>query len=41
MSTGSKLIRYQELLLYIEGIIESHSLSCLHFALNTIKAALT
>lgn len=41
MSTGGKLMRYQELLVYIEGIVESHQLSCLHFSLNTIKAALT
>ncbi|XP_031785340.1 KICSTOR complex protein C12orf66 homolog [Nasonia vitripennis] len=41
MSISSKVMRHQELLLSIEGIIESHQLSCSYLALNTIKAALT
>jgi len=41
MSINSKVIKYQELLQYIEGIVECHLLSCSHLALTAIKTGLT
>ncbi|XP_011505303.1 PREDICTED: UPF0536 protein C12orf66-like [Ceratosolen solmsi marchali] len=41
MSINNKVMRHQDLLMSIEGIIDCHSLSCSHFSLNTIKASLT
>lgn len=41
MSVNSKAMKYQELLQYVEGITELHSLSCSHLALTAIKASLT
>ncbi|CAG5107156.1 Similar to C12orf66: KICSTOR complex protein C12orf66 (Homo sapiens) [Cotesia congregata] len=40
-SIGNKAMKYHELLQVIEGIVETHSLSCSHLALTAIKAALT
>ena len=41
MSASSKVMKYQELLQCIEGIVESHSLSCSHLALAPVKTSLT
>lgn len=41
MSINSKVMKHQELLQTIEGIVESHSMSCSHLALTAIKTALT
>lgn len=41
MSASSKAMKYQELLQCIEGIVESHSLSCSHLALAPVKTSLT
>ncbi|KAG7200957.1 hypothetical protein KM043_003317 [Ampulex compressa] len=41
MSTSSKIVKHQELLQCIEGIVENHSLSCAHLALAAIKTGLT
>lgn len=41
MSVNNKIMKYQELLQYIEEITDIHSLSCSHLALTAIKASLT
>ncbi|XP_015110711.1 KICSTOR complex protein C12orf66 isoform X1 [Diachasma alloeum] len=41
MSLANKSMNHQELLRIIEGIVDTHSLSCSHMALTAIKAALT
>ncbi|EFN81023.1 KICSTOR complex protein C12orf66 homolog isoform X2 [Harpegnathos saltator] len=41
MSVNGKVMKYQELLQYIEGIVEWHLLSCSHLALAAIKTGLT
>ncbi|CAK9821653.1 KICSTOR subunit 2 [Anthophora retusa] len=41
MSINSKTMKYLELLQCIEGIVETHSLSCSHLALTAIKTSLT
>lgn len=41
MSTNSKVMKHQELLQCIEGIVECHLLSCSHLALTAIKTSLT
>ncbi|XP_076289593.1 KICSTOR subunit 2 isoform X1 [Lasioglossum baleicum] len=41
MSISSKVMKYQELLQCIEGIVETHSMSCSHLALTAVKASLT
>lgn len=41
MSVNSKIMKYQELLQCIEGIVETHSLSCSHLALTALKTSLT
>lgn len=41
MSTNSKIMKHQELLQCIEGIVECHLLSCSHLALTAIKTSLT
>ncbi|XP_058809994.1 KICSTOR subunit 2-like isoform X2 [Phymastichus coffea] len=40
MSINNKVMRHQELLLSIEGLIECHLHSCSHISLNTIKTAI-
>lgn len=41
MSVNSKVMKHQELLQTIEGIVETHSMSCSHLALTAIKTGLT
>lgn len=41
MSVNGKIMKHQELLQYIEGIVEWHLLSCSHLALAAIKTGLT
>ncbi|XP_067209825.1 KICSTOR subunit 2-like isoform X2 [Linepithema humile] len=41
MSVSSKVMKHQELLQFIEEIVEGHVLSCSHLALTAIKTGLT